>query len=197
MNEPLVRSITNRYSPENQNGSFRRWIVQEGRLGFLHGVRKYEELKGASLASYGALWVRSYVSRSLKQEATNDARKVLPVDGEDEEIFWARASWGVVPASDDIASCAEALSRVICLFRGLTPRNRYILCANSGLFSCEWKSLREIADEEGVTREAIRQRRNRLLRRLRIPDIDYLRHLASAENVLAGNGYVLREDIFA
>jgi len=55
---------------------FREWredLLSEGVMGFMHAIKKYDEAKGAKLATYGMLWVRAYVSKFMmtKVKAVN------------------------------------------------------------------------------------------------------------------------------
>lgn len=46
----------------------REWredLLSEAVMGFMHSITKYDEAKGAKLATYGMLWVRAYVSKFM------------------------------------------------------------------------------------------------------------------------------------
>ncbi len=42
-------------------------LIQEGNLGLMQAVKKYDPLKGAKLSSYAAWWIRAYIIRFLME----------------------------------------------------------------------------------------------------------------------------------
>lgn len=46
-------------------------LIHEGFLGLLHGARKYDKAKGASLQTYAGYWVRKYIRAAIKEALIN------------------------------------------------------------------------------------------------------------------------------
>lgn len=82
-------------------------IIQEGNVGLMHAVRKYDPYKGVKLSSYAAWWIRAYILRfilnnhRLVKIGTTQAQRKIFFNLNKEK---ARLSaMGIDPTSDVIA----------------------------------------------------------------------------------------------
>jgi RNA polymerase sigma-32 factor len=97
-------------------------LVQEGNLGLLHAVERYDPERGAKLSGYAAWWIRAYMMRWLMANArlvkvgTTDAQRTLfynlgraeAIHGADDDaVALIAAELGVSP--DDVVSMKARL----------------------------------------------------------------------------------------
>lgn len=144
--------------------------VQEGNLGLLRAVARFDPTRGAPFTSYAAIWVRSkitfYVIR-VPENACHGPERVQPplvvsLDGtgattrlRDQKTL---AETIQDPAAKDraetVVACQEAVERL----SGLEKRRRFALRSHFGLDDegREW-SLERIGSRLGVSRERARQ----------------------------------------
>jgi RNA polymerase sigma-32 factor len=92
-------------------------LVQEGNLGLLHAVDRYDPERGAKLSVYAAWWIRAYMMRWLMANArlvrvgTTDAQRTLffnlgraeAMHGTDDEAV-ARIAQDLGVSADDVTS---------------------------------------------------------------------------------------------
>ena len=57
-------------------------LVHEGFLGFLHGARKYDASKGASIRTYTGYWVRKYIREAVQDALLNYQYLDYETDGD-------------------------------------------------------------------------------------------------------------------
>jgi RNA polymerase primary sigma factor/RNA polymerase nonessential primary-like sigma factor len=199
-------------------------VVQEGNLGLIRAVEKWDYLKGFKFSTYAVWWIRQAIERGLAEqtrtirlpmhvhEEVGKLRKVeqrlrLETDREPtvEEVARAakvsvdrvvqlhaasRATLSLeTPVGDDGGSSvadliedAEAVhaheaveqqgvaEELRALVRTLPERQARILTQRYGLSDGRARSLQELADELGLTRERIRQLEKESIRALRDPE---------------------------
>ncbi len=82
-------------------------VVQEGNIGLMHAVKKYDPYKGVKLSTYAAWWIRAYILRFILNNArlvklgTTQAQRKLFFNLKKEK---ARLSaMGIEPTSDVVA----------------------------------------------------------------------------------------------
>ncbi len=204
-------------------------LIQEGNLGLLQAVQRYDPYQGVKLSSYAVYWIRAYILKFLMDNirlvrlgTTRAQRKLffrlnrerralesqgfkpepkllaarLDVDeadvvemeqrlGEPDHSLDApvhrddgRATFGDMMASagrsaEDALGDAELrrvfLEKVQEFAEGLSERDRRII--EERILADEPRTLQELGDEFGVSRERVRQLEARLVSRLR----DFLR----------------------
>ena len=202
-------------------------IVQEGNLGLIHAVDKFDWRKGFKFSTYATWWIRQAIQRGI----ANSARVIrLPVHAGDmlTALLKLRAqlegSLGRTPTLAELAAEAELpLEKVVEVLRyavdtvsldepvrddgdaelgdfvedrnaigavrrtrheSLLPgevakvlsvldeRERTILCLRFGLDGGGERTLEEVAEHFGLTRERIRQIEARAMSKLRHPSAD-------------------------
>lgn len=204
-------------------------LIQEGNLGLLQAVQRYDPYQGVKLSSYAVYWIRAYILKFLMDNirlvrlgTTRAQRKLffrlnrerralenqgfkpepkllaarLDVDeadvvemeqrlGEPDHSLDApvhrddgRATFGDMMASaaqsaEDALGDAELrrvfMEKVQEFAEGLSERDRRII--EERILADEPRTLQELGDEFGVSRERVRQLEARLVSRLR----DFLR----------------------
>jgi RNA polymerase sigma-32 factor len=200
-------------------------LIQEGNLGLIQAVRKFDPGRGTRLPTYAAWWIKAYIlkflldnTRMVRIGTTNTRRKILMnlnrqkreleakgiaptarllaegLDVEEREVVeMERAMAGTdlsldAPVGGDGGDIRvkdtlqlmeesvdekiaqgefrEILEKKFAEFAGqLSERERIIL--NQRLLADSPKTLQEIADLYGITREAVRVAEKKLISRIR------------------------------
>jgi RNA polymerase sigma-32 factor len=200
-------------------------LIQEGNVGLMQAVKRFDPEQGVKLSSYAAYWIRAYILKYLidnirivRLGSTRAERKLFfrlnkekrelerhgfevepkllaerldvteqdvlsmeqrlaegevsfdaPLLGEDSDrTLGDLVSAGAASAEDEVGNreLREVfLSKVKEFAAGLEPRERQIV--EQRILAEEPRTLQELGDEFGVTRERVRQLEARLVKRLR------------------------------
>jgi len=159
-------------------------LVQEGTLGLIQAIRKYQPTKGASLSTYAGIWIRAYVMKHIMDNVrivravrTREQRMAFfrgIVAGAEVSIDAPRAN-GTKPIDDvpddqsptaeEAVEAAELLHRlreeISQLKSRLTPREVAIL--DERLLAEQPESLRVVGQRLSLSGERVRQIELRLL----------------------------------
>jgi RNA polymerase primary sigma factor len=144
-------------------------VIQEGNLGLLHALDKFDPDAGTRFATYAAWWIRAYVSKYVKEArsivrprggsvATADLSLDEPLDDEDETTRLERVE---EPRSgpEDALMEVQAAKRVrdaLARHRGrIGPLGCDII--ESRLQHDERPSLEVVGERWGISRERVRQ----------------------------------------
>jgi RNA polymerase sigma factor (sigma-70 family) len=140
-------------------------LIQEARLGILHGMTRYREGAGASRETWASIWAHSYIHRYVEQQrnvvrvptgADVGRRKGqlvrLQTSNIDDEAFRLQAP-----------ECEPREHRLQPAFAELPERWRYVLTQR---YAAE-RTMQSLADERGCKKQAIQNVINRALARLK------------------------------
>ncbi len=198
-------------------------LINEGNIGLMRAVDRFDPNRGAKFSTYGAWWIRQAILRAISRqanairlpvhvvrrisklkEATLRLKDQLGREPTDEELAEelemklsmlqrSKQSAGVsstsldTPLGDeddsnllaDVVADEKALTpyrnleektnvqMIQSLMTSLNPREQAILQARFGLSGDNEKTLEEIGDSLGITRERIRQIQDAAMRKLK------------------------------
>lgn len=217
----LVVSVAKKYN--NHSGISFLDLVQEGNMGLMHAVEKFDFTRGFKFSTYATYWIKQYISRAIADqgrtirvpvhivEANNLinrterqltqqlGRKATPEevakeldmdmekytniiehsksllsmdktvnDDEDTDMNELVGDSRAVSAEDKMRKEATR-AEVIKVFDSLDEKEKEVMILRFGFDDGEAKTLEDVGELMGLTRERVRQLEIKALRKLRQP----------------------------
>lgn len=189
----LVLSLAGRY---RLFGSRFLDLIQEGNLGLLKAVEKFDYRKGFKFSTYATWWIRLYLSRALQTDqiiksprTTKSAQRrtekrdtgvsgtpgpsepiILEMDraiDEDGKEFCELLEDSSTPSPYRSYAMSEVSTRIRTALETLEPKERNVIENYFGLKDGREKSLAEIGSVLGVSQQRVFQIKTRAFRKLR------------------------------
>lgn len=148
-------------------------LIQEANAGLFKAADKFEPERGNKFISYAVNWIRESILTALKKRNSLPSEE-LPVEYNELETY-EEAEYLDEKMIDEIyiednldAEREKDINSIVkLLLNDLTPKERFVVCKYSGINERKARTLEEIGNELGVTKERVRQIYEKAMKKLR------------------------------
>lgn len=150
-------------------------LIQEGNAGLFKAADKFDPDKGYKFISYAVNWIKQSILEALNKKNSLKSAE-LPNETYDDVLDEKKdLTINDISLDDvylDLSDDERRREKDICdvakfLLTGLTSREKYIVCQYNGINEKKSKTLEEIGNDLGITKERVRQINEKAMKKLR------------------------------
>lgn len=138
-------------------------LVQEGSLGLLHALRKFEPERGLAFTTYAVWWIRARVRWAVKESLSPvkiDRNRIalsaiglpISISTESPELMEKVLPAIEPPSAEELDQARRVERYEVLMKKRLSPRERTVLH-----FRARGMTLQALGDQFGLSRERVRQ----------------------------------------
>lgn len=153
-------------------------LIQEGNIGLIQSVKRFNPYKNVTFLTYATLWIKSYINRYLYGQATivrrcyaaggghkliksldNDTSSYLEMSIDDCDLYDDNI--------EELISLKLDADKVATIVNKLKLNEKDSTIIHNRLLAEEPLTLQEVANKFNVTRESIRQKEQTIIKKIR------------------------------
>ncbi|MDR1648236.1 MAG: RNA polymerase sigma factor RpoS [Zoogloeaceae bacterium] len=130
-------------------------LVEEGNLGLMHALEKFDPARGFRFSTYATWWVRQSIERAIMNQSRTIRLPVHVIKEINQVLRAMRPQESEISREKLIAQTAEQLGKSPDTVRRILALNEYIASLDTPLETDEQHSLLDIMVDEGGTPESL------------------------------------------